>query len=324
MSRRAPRKTARTRWARGGRSAGTSGFRVPRTGGPPARRSARAFAAGPALLVALATGAAALTLANLPPRDSAPATPSLPAAGPGLSASNPAPPLPATVQDPPNVPYDGTFTFVRVRFNTTGRGFGWGFGGGRGPGWAHDYPAADENFIRILDEISLIDVNMTGTNVIDADDPELLRYPLAYVSEPGEWTPTQAEVDNLSDYLLKGGFLILDDFRSDFEWSRVEEIFAQIVPGHEFRVLDIEEPIFDSFFEIESLDLPPPTFQQFWPVFLGMHENNDPDGRLMIIANFNNDIGDYWEYSDRGYVPIELSNEAYKFGVNYVIYAMNR
>ena len=299
-------------------------FRAPRAGQLPARGLARAFAAGPALLVAVATGGAALTFANLPPRDSAPAATDVPAGDPGPAAASPAPPLPATVQAPPNVPYDGTFTFVRVRFNSTGRGFSRGFGGGRGPGWAHDYPYADENVIRILDEISLIDVNMTGTNVLDADDPELLRYPLAYVSEPGEWTATQAEVDNLSDYLLKGGFLILDDFRSDFEWRRVEEIFAQIVPGHEFRVLDIEEPIFDSFFEIESLDLPPPTFPQFRPVFLGIHENNDPDGRLMIIANFNNDIGDYWEYSDRGYVPIELSNEAYKFGVNYVIYAMNR
>ena len=170
----------------------------------------------------------------------------------------------------------------------------------------------------------LLTVPYDGTNVIDAADPELHRYPIAYVSEPGEWSPTQQEIDNLSDYLFKGGFLILDDFRSDYEWRIVEEIFQLIAPGHRFRVLGIDEPVFDSFFDIATLDIPPPTFPQFRPVFLGLHENNDPTGRLMAIANFNNDIGDYWEYSDRGYVPIELSNEAYKFGVNYVIYAMNR
>lgn len=223
-----------------------------------------------------------------------------------------------------NVPYDGSYTFVRVRFNSGRRGFGGGFGRGGGPGWAHDYPYADDNFIKILDEVTLLGPNTEGTNIIDADDPELQRYPIAYVSEPGEWAPTQAEVDNLTDYLLKGGFLILDDFRGQPEWNRVEAIFNVILPGHRFRALELEEPIFNSFFQIETLDLPPPTFQQYTPLFLGLHEDDDPDGRLMVVANLNNDIGDYWEFSDRGYYPIDLSNEAYKFGVNYVIYALNR
>ncbi len=237
----------------------------------------------------------------------------------------PEPALSSSLQEFPKVSYDGSYTFVRVRFNSfRGRGFGRGFGRGGGPGWAHDYPYADENFIRILDEVTLLGPNTEGTNIVDADDPDLHRHPIAYVSEPGEWAPTQAEVDNLARYLGKGGFLILDDFRSDREWRNVEAIFNAILPGHRFRLLELEEPIFNAFFQIETLDLPPPTFGQYRPVFLGLHENDDPDGRLMVIANFNNDIGDYWEYSDRGYYPIDLSNEAYKFGVNYVIYAMNR
>ena len=239
------------------------------------------------------------------------------AAAPAASPSSP----PQTFR---NIPYDATYTFVRVRFNSARRGFGRGFGRGGGPGWAHDYPYADENFTKILDEVTVLEPNTVGTNVIDADHPDLHRYPIAYVSEPGEWAPTQAEVDNLASYLGKGGFLILDDFRGQGEWSRVEAIFNVILPGHRFRALELEEPIFNSFFQIETLDLPPPTFQQYRPLFLGLHEDNDPEGRLMVIANFNNDIGDYWEYSDLGYFPIDLSNEAYKFGVNYVIYALNR
>ncbi len=266
--------------------------------------------------VAAATSLAALLLAA--ERSSAPGrAPAGAAPQPALSSPPP--------QDFPNVPYNAAYTFVRVRFNTgRGRGLGRGFGRGGGPGWAHDYPYADDNFVKILDEITLLGPNTTGTNIIDADDPELHRHPIAYVSEPGEWAPTRAEVDNLAAYLRKGGFLILDDFRGGRELQNVEAVFNAILPGHRFRVLERKEPVFNSFFRIESLDLPPPNFRQARPLFLGLHENDDPADRLMVIANFNNDIGDYWEYSNLGYYPIDLSNEAYKFGVNYVIYALNR
>ena len=172
--------------------------------------------------------------------------------------------------------------------------------------------------------MTLVSPHVDGTNVVDADSPELHRHPVAYMAEPGYWAPTQAEVDNLSAYLRKGGFLILDDFRGAREWRRVEEIFAAVLPRHRFRQLTLDEPVFDAFFEIESLDFSPPTFRQYKPYFLGIHEDDDPTRRLMVIANFNNDIGDYWEYSDLGYFPIDLSNEAYKVGVNYVIYALTR
>ena len=231
----------------------------------------------------------------------------------------------ASPQELPVVPYNARYTFARVRFNNQwSRGFGRGFGRGGGPGWAHDYPYADANFVKILDEVTLLELNLDETSVVDADSPELHRHPIAYISEPGEWAPTEAEVENLAAYLGKGGFVILDDFRSVREWGNVEAIFGMIMPGHRFRLLELEEPVFNAFFQIETLDLPPPTFQNYRPLFLGLHENDDPAGRLMVIANFNNDIGDYWEYSDMGYYPIDLSNEAYKFGVNYVIYAMNR
>ncbi len=224
-----------------------------------------------------------------------------------------------------NVDYDGRFTFVRVRFKSQAPvGGRWGLRRRGDPPWAHDFPFADRNFTKILDEVTLLGPNTGGTNVIDAADPELHRYPVAYMSEPGYWSPTRDEADNVAAYLRKGGFLILDDFRGVREWGNVEAVFGALLPGHRFRELQLDEPVFNSFFHIETLNLPPPTFQQYRPVFLGLHEGDDPSGRLMVVANFNNDIGDYWEYSDMGYFPIDLSNEAYKFGVNYVIYALQR
>jgi len=96
----------------------------------------------------------------------------------------------------------------------------------------------------------------------------------------------------------------------------------RVIPGAEFVELDESHGIFDSFFRIESLkDLVSPTFAVV-PAYFGLYEANDPDRRLMVIANYNNDIGEYWEYSGTGWYPIDLSNDAYKLGVNYVIYAM--
>jgi hypothetical protein len=222
-----------------------------------------------------------------------------------------------------NVPYDGRFTFARIRFGVrlSGGIFGGRARGGGQQPWAHDYPRAERNFMNILQEVTLLQPYMGGGNIFATDDPELTRFPMAYISEPGYWNPTESEVEGLRNYLLKGGFLIADDFRS-IDWFNFDIQMKLVIPGAHFVELDETHTIFDSFFRIESLKtLASPTFQ-VEPVYLGLHEENDPDRRLVAIANYNNDIGEYWEFSDVGWYPIDLSNEAYKLGVNYVIYAM--
>ena len=59
-------------------------------------------------------------------------------------------------------------------------------------------------------------------------------------------------------------------------------------------------------------------------MFYGIFEDNDPNKRLLAIINYNNDMSEYWEFSDEGMFPIDMSNEAYKLGVNYIIYALTR
>lgn len=214
-----------------------------------------------------------------------------------------------------NVPYDGRFTFVRLMFDPAGGSFF-----RRDLKWDHDYPRAERNFARILDEVSTVEPYLGGGNVLALDDPELFRYPVAYLSEPGFWTMTGSEAENLRRWLLKGGFLIVDDFVGD-QWFGFRRAMDQLLPDHRLVELDADHPIFDSFFHIESLDFDHPNFRAK-AVFYGVFEGDDPEGRLMVVVNYNNDIGDYWEWSDSGFVPIELSNEAYKLGVNYVVYAM--
>jgi hypothetical protein len=220
-----------------------------------------------------------------------------------------------------NVPYTGRFTFVRIRYQD---GLSGGFGSRRDPGWAHDYPRAERNFTKMLDELTNIRPLIDASNILTLDDPDLFRYPIAYLSEPGYWNMSDAEVEGLRNYLLKGGFLIVDDFRGQREMFQLQSQMQRALPEIGMVEMTADHPIFDAFFHIPSLD----GFQNLnfdvKPAFYGMFEDNDPNKRLMVIVNYNNDIGDYWEWSDAGWVPIDLSNEAYKLGVNYVVYAMMR
>ena len=219
-----------------------------------------------------------------------------------------------------NPEYDGGFTFVRLSYEMSLRGGS--FLGGRDLPWAHDYPRAERNLTKILDEVTSLNLFQgTGAgNVLASGDSELHRFPFAYMSEPGYWTHTDTEAESLRSYLLKGGFLIFDDFRGE-HWYNFEVQLKRVLPDAQLVELDISHPVFHSFFDIKTLEM------DDWmyglpPRFYGVFEDNDPDARLMIVANYNNDIGEYWEYSDTGWLPIDLTNEAYKFGVNYVMYAM--
>lgn len=218
------------------------------------------------------------------------------------------------------VPYDGRYQFARIRFESRGGGRFGGFGRGREPMWAHDYPRAERNFLSIIDETTYVRTNLEGMNVLTADDPRLFQHPIAYIVEVGAWRPTDEEVEALSAYLRKGGFLIVDDFRGRSALDNLARQVDRILPGSSLRPLDPDHEIFDAFFRIVPDEVIPPYGNQP-PLWFGVFEDNDPDGRVQMVVNYNNDIGDYWEFSDRGYYPIDLSNEAYKLGVNYVVYA---
>jgi hypothetical protein len=215
-----------------------------------------------------------------------------------------------------NTPYDGRLTFARIKFEPLGGEGGWR----RDLKWDHDFPRAERNLMKIVKELSTLDPYMEGGNVFALDDPELYRFPIAYVSEPGFWTLTDAEATGMRTYLQKGGFVIFDDFFGE-HWYNFESQMLKVLPQARIVRLDASHPIFDSFFHITSLDFRHPYFGHP-SEFYGIFEDNDPSKRLMVIVNYNNDIGDYWEWSDAGFIPIELSNEAYKLGVNYLMYAL--
>jgi hypothetical protein len=225
-----------------------------------------------------------------------------------------------------NVPYDGRFTFARIRY----RGFE--HFTQEGPGWSHDYPDAEENFSKILRDVTAIrpfieQGPMVGSVLVELSDSTLFRYPVTYMSEPGGWHATDKDIARLRAYLLKGGFMIFDDFREDFrtaDFTNLRYEMGRALPGAKWVQLSGEEPIFDSFFKID-LKLAVNSTSSYGanrPTYWGIYQDNDPKKRLMIIANVDNDIGESWEYSATGFVPIASANEIYKLGINYVIYAL--
>ncbi|HTM27418.1 MAG TPA: DUF4159 domain-containing protein [Vicinamibacterales bacterium] len=230
---------------------------------------------------------------------------------------------PVDVQIDKAPPYDGQFVFARLKF-TTGPG-GYYFRGL--PAWAHGYLStmqgrrSETNLTKILNSVTNMKPHLDGTRVVDVSDPELFQYPIVYATEPGFMDLSDKDVLALREYIQKGGFIIFDDFRGPYDWENFSASMRRVLPNQTLQELPLTHPIFHSFFEIGTLEFHQ-AYDRGVPGFFGMFEKNDPSKPLQMIVNFNNDVSEYWEYSDTGFAPIDLSNEAYKLGVNYIIYAM--
>jgi hypothetical protein len=210
----------------------------------------------------------------------------------------------------PNVSYDAQFTFVRIRYTVYGRS-----------GWEFDYPAMERNLMTMVRELTTIVPHVDGSNIHTLDDPELLKYPIAYLSEPGYWLPSDAEVQGLRTYLAKGGFLIVDDFMRG-EWYNFEQQIKRVLPDAHIHELEVSHPIFQSFFRLTTLEMSYPHDAGLRAEFRGIFEDNDRTKRLLVIINYNNDIGDYMEWSGAGWWPVNITNDAYKLAINYLVYGL--
>ncbi|MGV3709361.1 MAG: DUF4159 domain-containing protein [Gemmatimonas sp.] len=211
-----------------------------------------------------------------------------------------------------NKPYDGRYTFVRIRYT----------GGGR-MAWSADYPAMERNFMTILNDLSTVHPHVRTSNIHTLEDPGLSRSAVAYLTEPGYWIPNQLEAQGLRDWLHKGGFLIVDDFFGPYQWDVFERGMMAVLPEARLFPMEVNHPVFQTFFHLSTLEgMVHPSSPQWKAQYLGIYENNDPTARLMVIINFNNDIGDYMEWSGEGWYSVNLSNDAYKMATNYVVYGL--
>jgi hypothetical protein len=214
------------------------------------------------------------------------------------------------------------FTFGRVKFtyppSPPSHRWPGAIGDGNGPPWSHDWPRSEENFMKIMAEVTKLDVN-PGGHIFTFESDDCFKYPIAYLCEVGYIELSDKEAHNMREYLLRGGFLIVDDFRGPREWSNFEYELRMVFPERSLERLSPKEPIFNCFYDISSLNLEPPYSRFYRPEYWGM---KDDSGRLMMIVDYNNDISDYWEWSADPFYNFQDTNEGFRYGVNYILYAL--
>ena len=197
------------------------------------------------------------------------------------------------------------------------------------PPWHHDYPFSDELFVGLIHEFTGVRVSPKSYKIVPLASDEIFKYPFMYLSEPGFLALNDKEISNLGEYIRRGGFIMADDFRAAgyLRGSSVEELqvlrryLKLAVPERELVRLEISHPIFHTSYDIPSLDVNPPypipgTRPQFWGL-------QDEHGQLQLIANYNNDIGDFWKYLDSGQAPLQESTRSIRMGIDYVMYALS-
>lgn len=203
------------------------------------------------------------------------------------------------------------------------------FWGGRGS-WSTDFPKADRQFLIVLDRLVDLDA-YHDAHPIRLDDPNLRRFPFLYALEVGGMSLTPPEVEGLRDYLLAGGFLVIDDFWGVREWENFEYEMRRVLPDHPIREIPLDHPVFHVFYDIEEIVQVPnvrqgmsggPTWESggITPHVRGIFGE---DGRLMVIINFNTDLGDAWEWAENPYYPLRFSTFAIQMAVNMIVYGMS-
>jgi hypothetical protein len=189
---------------------------------------------------------------------------------------------------------------------------------GSAPAWAHDWPRGEEHLMKIMAEVTKLDVN-PGGHIVSFQDDDCFKYPIAYLCEVGYMDLSKEEARRMAEYLLRGGFLIVDDFRNTREFYNFTREMKKVFPSRTLERIPRTHPIWTCFYDISQLNIEPPYQQYLRPEYYGI---SDDSGRLMMAVNYNNDISEYWEWSNDPLRPIEETNEAYKYGVNYIMYAL--
>lgn len=208
------------------------------------------------------------------------------------------------------------FTFVRVHWEGKIPYYSMQFFRNGEPPWAHDYPTAERNMYTALRALTSMKVSGRA-EVKTLQDDAIFNYPILYICEIGHWKPSDEEAERLGEYLRRGGFLIVDDFRGRLEIANLNEQLRRAVPEFTQKSLRADHPIFHCFFEFDHLVRDSPYRDiGYIPQYFGWFDEND---RLGIVVNYNNDIGDGWEWPDQDRF---FSAEAFKLGINYLIYSM--
>jgi hypothetical protein len=225
---------------------------------------------------------------------------------------------------PPDCNEKTEWAFGRLRYPS---GKFAGYWGPRGT-WPTDFPKADRQFVQGVRRLTRIHTRSTE-QVLDLDSDELFNWPWMYGVEVGHWDLTDTQCARMREYLLRGGFFMCDDFHGSQEWAVFVESMRRVFPDRQIVEIDDKDPIFHVIYDLEPREQVP-GLQYLYsgriyekdgvvPHWRGIY---DDDGRVMVAICFNQDNGDAWEWADSPRYPERWASQAYRMGINYIIYAM--
>lgn len=200
----------------------------------------------------------------------------------------------------------------------------------QGRGWATDYPGADCKYMDGVNRLTGVRVH-PDPHVRAILDDDLFDFPYAYIVEPGGMHLSDVEAQRLADYLLRGGFLHVDDFWGLREKANLEQQLRKVFPDRPMEVLPLSHPVFNSFFFIPDVMQIPnqgngcrrgQTWERWDDPDPKIYGISDDSGRLMVLVTYNSDLGDAWEYLDLPCYPADFAVRALQMGVNFLVYAM--
>ena len=213
------------------------------------------------------------------------------------------------------------FHFVRMYYDSSGGRWGRG-------SWLTDYPEAEYHFTMGVRRLSRVNIGEQA-RMLEVTDDAIFDYPWLYAVEVGSWYLNDHEAARLREYLLRGGFLMTDDFHGSRQWEGFMESMRRVFPDRPIvEIADTDEVLHVLYDVDERIQIPGisplrygVTYEQdgVTPHWRGIY---DDDGRLMVAINFNMDLGDAWEHADDPRYPEAYTGLAYRFAVNYVVYAM--
>ncbi|MEL7497540.1 MAG: DUF4159 domain-containing protein [Planctomycetota bacterium] len=219
------------------------------------------------------------------------------------------------------------FTFVRIQYDS----FAGQYGYGPRDKWRIDYPDADLNLSYRLKQLTSLEVDPNG-KIMRLTDPELFDYPFIYIIEPGMLVFSEDEVIALRRYLLKGGFLMVDDFWGEYEWDNFANQMKRVFPDRPWREVPLEHEIFHIVYDLKVKPLIPSVHYYMQGMRTERYDAEDAhyraffddNDRIMAFICHNTDLGDGWEREgvDRGYFEKYSEPYAYPLGINIVTYAM--
>jgi hypothetical protein len=219
-------------------------------------------------------------------------------------------------------PGDAEFHFVRLAYSDGGGGY-------RRERWLTDWPEAEQHLLEGVRRLTRVDAAAGGSTLAILDE-DLFEYPWLYAVEVGSWSLSDDEATRLREYLLRGGFLMVDDFHGSREWEGFASSMRRVFPDRPIVEVPEREALFHLVYDAEErVQIPGigPLSSGFTyerdgvtPHWRGIY---DDQGRLMVVICFNMDLGDAWEHADTPGYPLQFTKLAYEYAINYIVYAMS-